>query len=642
MSASDTPAPATGEGNGHAAPDGARKGHDSFVMLALGSVGVVFGDIGTSPLYAFREALAAASSDGINRSEIVGIISLMLWTLTIVVTLKYVVFLMRADNKGEGGTLSLMALVSKAYGRRTFPVFLLGIAGASLFYGDAVITPAISVLSAVEGLKLVTEAFEPLVLPLSLAILIGLFMVQSRGTGAVAVWFGPITLVWFLAMAACGLLHIADDADIFWAFNPANAAIFLATHGLEGFFVLGAVFLTVTGAEALYADMGHFGKGPIRSAWGFVVFPALALNYLGQGALVLARPEAAANPFFLMAPDWALVPLVILATMATVIASQAVITGAFSYSQQAIQLGLLPRMEITRTSETQAGQIYLPQINMLLVAGVVLFVLTFRSSSALAHAYGIAVTATMLVDTALAFLFVRKVWRLGLGLSMLLIAPFFVIDASFFTANLLKILHGGYVPVLLAAFLMVVMWTWRRGQKIVFAKTKNESVRLEDLLELLRSRPPVRVKGTAVFLTNDPEIAPPALFHNLKHNKVLHEQLVMMSVFTQNAPRVEDGKRVKLETVAPGVIRVIANYGFMEQPNVPRALARARKQGLKFDIMTTSFFLGRRTIVPAANSGMPLWQDHLFIWLTRNAESATEFFGIPSGRVVELGTQVTV
>ncbi len=617
----------------------ARKG---FWALTLGSIGVVFGDIGTSPLYALREALAAASGDGVTRAEVIGVVSLVLWTLTIVVTLKYVVFLMRADNNGEGGTLSLMALVQKAFGRRPLGVFLLGIAGAALFYGDAVITPAISVLSAVEGLKLVTPVFEPYVLPITLAILIALFMVQRHGTGGVAKWFGPITAIWFLTMAACGLYHIADDADVFWAVNPYYAAEFLATHGMAGFLVLGAVFLTVTGAEALYADMGHFGRGPIRMGWSILVFPSLALNYLGQGAMVLDRPETLANPFYLLAPDWGLIPLVILATMATVIASQAVITGAFSYSQQAIQLGLLPRMEIRRTSERHAGQIYLPQVNYLILAGVLMLALSFQTSSALAHAYGIAVTATMLVDTCLAFLFVRMVWRWSLTASILLIAPFFLVDVSFFTANMLKVLSGGYVPLLLAGALMVVMWTWRRGQKIVFAKTKRESMKLEDLLDMLKSRPPVRVPGTAIFLTNDPDIAPPALFHNLKHNKVLHERLIMMSVFTTSAPRMEPEKRVKIEQVSPDVTKVILNFGYMETPNVPKALAACKRMGLKFDIMTTSFFLGRRSIVPAANSGMPLWQDHLFIWLARNAANATDFYQIPTGRVVELGTQVTV
>ncbi len=614
----------------------------SLWKLTLGSVGVVYGDIGTSPLYAFREALHATMEDGLSRSEIIGVVSLMFWSLTIIVTLKYVVFLLRADNNGEGGTLSLMALAQKAYGRRTLVLFLLGITGASLFSGEAIITPAISVLSALEGLSLVTTAFDPYIVPLAIIILGVLFAVQRHGTAGISAAFGPICTVWFLVIGGLGVMHLLDDPEILWALSPVYAVSFLFDHGFQAFLVLGAVFLTVTGCEALYADLGHFGRKPITMAWFWLVFPALTLNYFGQGAFVLANPAMAENPFFLMAPDFLLLPLVILATMATVIASQAVITGAFSLTQQAVQLGMLPRMEIRRTSESKAGQIYVPAVNMMLFVGVIALVMTFQSSSALSHAYGIAVTGTMVVTTCLAYVIMRRVWKLSRVWAIAIMAPFLFIELTFLSANLLKLLSGAYVPLLLAIALMTIMITWRRGQQIVKEKTRRESMKLEELLDMLKKSPPVKVLGTAVFLTNDPDVAPPALFHNLKHNKVLHEQLIMLSVFTTSYPRMPDDMRAKIEPVSDDVTRVILNFGYMETPNVPRALARLKKQGLKFDIMTTSFFLGRRTIVPDKRSGMPKWQDKLFIWLNRNAMNATDFFQIPTGRVVELGTQVTV
>ncbi len=614
----------------------------SFWALTLGSIGVVYGDIGTSPLYAFREALTAASADGLSNNEIIGIVSLMFWSLTIIVTLKYVVFLLRTDNNGEGGTLSLMALAQKAYGRRTTTIFVLGIAGASLFSGEAIITPAISVLSALEGLSLVTDTFDPYILPMAIIILGVLFSVQRHGTGRVSAAFGPICVVWFLSIGALGVLHILDDPKVLYALSPTYAIGFLIEHGFAGLLVLGSVFLTVTGCEALYADMGHFGRKPITAAWMWFVFPALTLNYFGQGGLVLAHHEMAANPFFLLAPPELLVPLVILATMATVIASQAVITGAFSLTQQAVQLGLLPRMEIRRTSETAAGQIYLPVINTLLFVGVIALVVGFGSSSALSHAYGIAVTGTMVVSSLLAYVIVRRVWGLSRPVTMLIIAPILAIELTFLSANLLKLFQGAYVPLLLGIGMMLIMWTWRRGNQIVQEKTRRDSMKLEDLLAMLKKSPPVRVPGTAVFLSNDIEVAPPALFHNLKHNKVLHEKLIMLTVFTASYPRIPEEQRAKVERIDDDVTRVILNFGYMETPNVPRALARLKKQGLKFDIMTTSFFLGRKVIVPDRRSGMPRWQDKLFIALNRNATNATDFFQIPTGRVVELGAQVTV
>jgi KUP system potassium uptake protein len=612
-----------------------------FWALSLGSVGVVYGDIGTSPLYALREALIHSQEGGISREEVLGVTSLLLWALIFTVTVKYVLFLLRADNRGEGGTLSLMALAQGALGRATAAVFLLGVTGAALFYGDALITPAISVLSAVEGLKLVTPVFEPYVIPLTVAILLGLFAVQRHGTGKVAAFFGPITAVWFLAMAVLGLLHLGDDPGVLTAFSPLHAFRFMDEHGEIGLVVLGSVFLAVTGAEALYADMGHFGRGPIQVAWIALVFPALALNYLGQGALILKQPEALANPFFLMAPNWALLPLVLLATIATVIASQAVITGAFSITQQAIQLGLLPRMEIQYTSDQHAGQFFMPDINRLLLLGVLAIVVMFKTSGALASAYGIAVTGTMVVTTSLAFIVVWKAWRWPLPLAALFIAPFLLVDLTFLFANLLKVLDGGYVPLMIAAGIILAMWTWVRGLGVIYHKT-HTGMPLPDLIRLLEQRPPTRVPNTAMFLCSDPDVVPTALLHNLKHNMVLHEQNVVMNVRTAPIPRVADADRVQIERLSDDFSRVILTFGYMETPNIPRALVVARRQGLKFDIMKTSFFVGRRTIKTAAKSAMPIWQDNLFLALARHATNASDFFNIPAGRVVELGTQVTI
>ena len=619
--------------------DAPSKAH--FLASAMGSIGVVYGDIGTSPLYAMREALIHAQEGGITREEVLGVSSLLLWALLFIVTAKYVLFLMRADNHGEGGTLSLMALAQRALGGATSAVFLLGVAGAALFYGDALITPAISVLSAVEGLELVTPVLDPYVILITVAILFALFAAQRHGTGKVAALFGPVTLVWFVAIGALGLLHVRDDLGVLRSFNPLHALTFLASHGIVGLAVLGSVFLAVTGAEALYADMGHFGRGPIQAAWIGVVFPALALNYLGQAALILKSPDAIANPFFLMAPGWALLPMVLLATVATVIASQAVITGAFSVTQQAIQLGLLPRMEIQYTSDTQAGQIFLPDTNRLLLIGVLILVFSFRTSSALASAYGIAVTGTMVVTTCLAFIVVWKAWRWPLVLSMLFIMPFLLVDGMFFVANLMKVYDGGYVPLLIAAGIMVAMWTWVRGIRLIFHKT-HTGLPLVDLIHQLERSPPTRVPNTAIFLSSDPDVVPTAMLHNLKHNMVLHEQNIVMNVRTATIPRVDDADRVKIERLSEDFSRVMLTFGYMETPNIPRALVLARRQGLKFDIMKTSFFVGRRSIKAAVKSAMPRWQDDLFLSLARRATNASDFFNIPAGRVVELGALVTI
>jgi KUP system potassium uptake protein len=617
--------------------------------LALGSIGVVYGDIGTSPLYAFREAIAAAS-EGPERAELVraavlGVASLILWALFIIVTLKYVVILLRADNNGEGGTLTLMALASRAVGRLSKAagvVALLGIVSAALFYGDAVITPALSVLSAVEGVDVVTPALHEYVVPLTVAILIVLFAVQSRGTAKVAALFGPIMLIWFIAIALPGLIWIAKVPGVLWALNPFYGIYFLVNHGIVGLFTLGAVFLAVTGAEALYADLGHFGRGPIQVAWIAIVLPSLAINYLGQGALIFAHPKAIENPFFLLYPDWALIPMVVLATAATVIASQAVITGAYSLTSQAIQLGLLPRFEVRHTSAEQAGQIYMPRVNGLLLLGVLLLVALFRSSSALASAYGIAVTGTMVVTCTMAFIVIWRMWRWSPFAAAGLILPFLVIDLTFLSANMLKVVQGGWVPLLLGGVVMVVMYTWRRGSRILFAKTRRLETPLDDLVRILEKKPPQRVPGTAVFLTSDPKSAPTALLHSLKHYKVLHEKNVILSVETTHTPRVDTDKRVRIEPVGSTFTRVHLRFGYMEMPNIPKALAIARKLGWQFDIMSTSFFLSRRALRPAPHSGMPRWQDRLFITLARSANDATDYFQIPTDRVVEVGTQVTV
>jgi KUP system potassium uptake protein len=614
-----------------------------FWALTLGAIGVVYGDIGTSPLYAFREAIAAAAGGGsVTRAAVFGVLSLIFWALTIIVTLKYVLILLRADNNGEGGTLTLMALALRALGRSTPMLFLLGTISGALFYGDAVITPALSVLSAVEGLKVATPAFEPYVVPLTVVVLVGLFAVQSRGTAQVAAFFGPVMLVWFVAIALAGACHIAAMPSVLYALDPRHAVAFLGSHGVIGLVTLGAVFLAVTGAEALYADLGHFGRSPIQGAWIALVLPALALNYFGQGALVLANAKAIENPFFLLYPDWALLPMVILATVATVIASQAVITGAYSLTRQAIQLGLLPRMEIRHTSETHAGQIFMPRVNTLLLAGVLLLVALFRSSSNLASAYGIAVTGTMVVTAMMAFIVIWKAWRWSPAAAAVLIAPFLLIDLTFLGANMLKVAEGGWIPLALGGLVMTVMYTWRRGSRILFEKTRRQEVPLRALVATLERRPPPQVPGTAVFLTSDPTSAPTSLMHSLKHYKVLHEKNVILTVETANTPKVPLEDRVQIEQISDRFSCVTLHFGYMETPNVPKALAVARKLGWQFDIMSTSFFLSRRSLRPAQNSGMPRWQDRLYIRLAHTANDATDYFQIPTGRVVEVGTQVAV
>ena len=616
-----------------------------FAALSLGAVGVVFGDIGTSPLYALREALAHSRPVGPPQVAVLGVVSLILWTLTLIVTIKYIAVLMRADNKGEGGAVALMALAQRALGRRSGLLFLVGIVGVALFFGDGVITPAFSVLSAVEGLKVAPgwgHVFNPFVLPAAGAILVILFLAQVRGTKGLASWFSPVTTLWFLSLAALGVYNLIDDPSVLGAVNPYYAARFLVQNGFTGFVILGSVFLAVTGAEALYADMGHFGKAPIRAAWLVLVFPCLALNYLGQGALVLHHPGARHNPFFEMVPHFAYWPVLALATAAAVIASQAVISGAFSMTQQAVQLGLLPRIAIKRTSETQTGQIFVPAVNGLMMTGVLVLLVIFQSSHRLASAYGVAVTGTMFISTCLAYVVARHLWKWSWWRVVALFGPISFIDSVFLGSNLLKIPDGAWIPLVFGAGLVVVMETWARGLAILNAKALVESVPLSDVITMLSSRPPHRAPGTAIFPTSNPALAPVALMHNLKHNKVLHQRNVILTIRTAETPRVKEADRIEIEPINADFTLVTLGCGFMESPNVPRTLAQCKKLGLKFDIMATSFFLGRRSVVPDARSGMPMWQDQLFIFLMKNAANPTDFFNIPPGRVVELGAQVTV
>lgn len=614
-----------------------------LAALTLGAIGVVYGDIGTSPLYAMREALHPVAHDGLAVAEVLGVISLLIWTLVLIVTVKYVMFLLRADNRGEGGILALYTLSRLAIGRRSYGVLALGIAGAALFFGDAIITPAVSVLSAVEGIKLVAPSFERYVLPITLGILIALFVVQRHGTQAIAFAFGPITALWFVTMGVTGILQLMGDTTVLAAFNPYYAAWFLYDHGLIAFIVMGAVFLAVTGAEALYADLGHFGRAPIRTAWFILVFPALVLNYLGQGALVLKNHEALENPFFLMVPEWILPALVALATVATVIASQAVITGAFSMTRAAVQLGLLPRLSIVHTSESQSGQIYIPAVNWLLLAGVMAFVINFRTSSALAAAYGISVTGAMIVDTILAMIFVYKGWRKPLWLVILIALPFLGLESTFFLSNMTKFFHGGFVPVVLSVTIGLLMFSWWRGTQLAMAAGQKQMVDLDSFARSMQKKTSAHiVPGTAFFLTSDSNAVPPAMLHNLKHNRVLHEKNVILTIETVRVPIVNDRDRAEYLPINDKFARLILRFGFMESPNVSRALGRARREGLKFDVMTTSFFLGRRKVVLGGRDGFVRILDRLFIALGRFSADPSEFYQLPRDRVVELGARISV
>ncbi len=638
-----------------AAAPGANHTRKRFGRLMLGSMGVVFGDIGTSPIYGFKTAVSQAARGVVGEAEILGVVSLTFWALMIVVTIKYVTFMMRADNRGEGGILSLMALAQSALGHRTRLVLTLGVLGAALFYGDAIITPAISVLSAVEGLKtvphlgdMVTPGVE---IAITLVVLIGLFIVQSRGTAKVAAWFGPICLVWFIAIAALGVTHIPDAPKVLFAVNPVYGIGFLLRHGIIGLFVLGSVSLTITGAEALYADMGHFGRGPIQAAWMAVVAPALALNYFGQGAFSLHFLSSAAGHaagatdqdwFFLMAPEALRVPMVILGVAATIIASQAVISGAYSLSATAMQLGLLPRLNVRRTSETEAGQIYLPTINFMLMVGVILLVGIFKNSDALANAYGLAVTGTMAVTTALAAIVVRRLWKWSRWKTALLVAPLLTVDLSFLAANSLKLLSGGWVPLAIGAAAVMIMASWLRGSDIITAKARRERIPLVDFIAAVARKPRFQVPGAAVYLTADLDLTPSALLHNLKHNGVLHQKNVMVTVRIADQPRVSPDARATFEVLNESFARVALEFGFMERPDVPGALNALTIPGFPLEPMNTSYFLGRRTIVAGKDQGFRLIQDRVFMALARNSADPSEVFAIPPGRVVEMGVQIAV
>jgi KUP system potassium uptake protein len=613
-----------------------------FRALLIGCIGVVYGDIGTSPLYAFREAGLRVATDGFSNAEIYGVISLITWALVTIVTMKYVLFLLCIDNRGEGGILSLMALAQKKLGTDTRLIFYAAIAGAALFYGDAIITPAISVMSAVEGLKLVTSSFDGLTMPLSMLILFILFMVQKKGTAKVSAFFGPVTILWFLALGIAGARWVVHDPAILMALNPYYALRFLFLHGWLSLAVLGAVFLSITGAEALYADLGHFGRKPIQRAWLCFILPMLLLNYMGQGALLLHNPDALENPFYLLVPSWALLPMVGLATLATIVASQAVITGAYSLTRQAIQLGFLPRMEIRHTSARQEGQIYMPRINSFLLYGVLLLCLIFGSSGALAAAYGIAVTGTMLIDTILVTIVIAHRKKIGCLRAVLLTGLFAGIELVFLSANMMKIFDGGYVPLALAVFVGVQMTTWVAGSRYIYKRIQRRSVQLTDLIESLDRHPPATVPGTAVFLSNNPQIAPAPLMQNLRHNRVLHEMNIMLTIMTVHMPKVPEDQRLSVEKLSSRFTRIIANFGYMETPDVPRALIQAARYGENIDVEKASFFLGRKVAVADPRRGLPAWQDKIYISLARAAVDAPDFFRIPHAQVVEIGIRVLI
>lgn len=615
-------------------------------LLVLGALGIVYGDIGTSPLYAFRESFYEHHAIAVSPENVLGILSLIFWSLILVISVKYLVFVLRADNHGEGGILALTALVSPVRAaRRGSPrwgLIMLGIFGTSLLYGDGVITPAISVLSAVEGLQVATPAFEPYVLPITITILIALFLFQSRGTEQVGKVFGPVTLLWFIVLALLGMYWIVQQPGVFAALNPLLGVEFFIRNGWEGFLVLGSVFLVVTGGEALYADMGHFGRTPIRWAWFTVVLPCLLLNYFGQGALLLTRPEAAANPFYYMVPPWALYPVVAIATLATVIASQALITGAFSLTRQAVQLGYLPRFEIKHTSEDEIGQIYIPAINWALMVACVALVLTFRSSSNLAAAYGVAVTTTMAITTILLVVVARERWKWSLATAGLFAAFFLIIDMAFLGANIIKIPAGGWVPLVLGVVVFTLMTTWKRGRRILAERLKAQTMPFAEFAERFSHEDVLRVPGTAVFLYSDPDGTPPALLNNLQHNKALHEDVVLLSVMWDEDPRVPLEKRVRLQTIEHEFHRIWLCYGFMESPHIVRDLALIDVPGLDLSPDRVSFFLGREWLLASDHPGMALWREKLFALMTQNSLNATDFFRLPPGRVVELGTQVEI
>jgi len=617
---------------------------EGMLKLSVGAIGIVFGDIGTSPLYAFRETFAGHHPLELDTAHIMGAISLMFWSMMLVVTLKYVTIIMKADNKGEGGSLALLALISRSVPSQRWSagIVLLGVFATSLFYGDSMITPAVSVLSAVEGLGVVNPAFGKLVVPLALAILIFLFSIQRGGTSRVAAFFGPIMMIYFACISVLGLISLMQTPEILGAINPAHAVNFFLLSPVKAFLALGAVVLAVTGAEALYADMGHFGRKPIAISWLWFVLPALTINYMGQGALLIRDGlPALESPFYNLAPDWFRLPLVGLATMAAIIASQAVISGAFSVTQQAIQLGFMPRLRIAHTSASTAGQIYIPLINWGLMIAVVILVLTFKTSSNLTAAYGIAVTGAMFIDNVLLTVVLFKLWKWRPWLSLPVLAVFYIVDGAYLAANLTKIPYGGWVPLAIGLVIFTLLTTWSKGRALMLARLRESAMPIP-VFVASAANSAVRVPGTAVFMTSTPDGVPHALLHNLKHNKVLHERVVLLTVKIADVPVVRSTNRVQIDDLGRGFFRLVLNYGFMEEADVPAALAQVDECGQRFKMMETSFFLARQTLLPSARPGMPIWREKLFAWMLRNAESAMEFFRLPTNRVVELGSQVEI
>ena len=617
----------------------------SLGILTLGAIGVVFGDIGTSPLYALKESFHAAHGLPISIENVLGILSMIFWSLMLVVSLKYVAVIMRAHNNGEGGIMALLALNMRNQQispRKKMLVVAVGLFGAALFLGDGMITPAISVLSAVEGLKIATPIFEPYIVPIAMGLIVGLFLIQRRGTGSMGRFFGPMTLVWFLALGLLGILSIIKNPEVLAMVNPYWAASFVFQHPLAAFFIMGAVVLTITGGEALYADMGHFGRNPIQLGWFFVALPCLVLNYAGQGALLLRDPAAIENPFFLLVPEYALYPMIILATMATVIASQAVISGVFSIARQAMQMGYLPRMTVRHTSESEMGQIYIPFLNWLLLGAVLALVLLFQSSSNLAAAYGIAVTMTMICDTILVGLVMYGVWKWSLLRMLLVVIPFLILDVLFFSATSLKFFAGGWVPILIGVVAFTLMITWKRGRELLFERLEKDTLPLELFINSIGNSAHV-VTGTAVFMVSTQKVVPHALLHNLKHNKVLHERNVLMTLKTCDVPYIDAANRFEIEQLSPYFWRVVVQYGFKEQPHVPNALQAAfASVEQPIDMMNTSFFVSRERIFSTNEGGMVRWREKLFIAMSRNTGSVTDFFQIPANRVVEMGSQVEI
>ena len=613
-----------------------------IVPLTLTAIGVVYGDIGTSPLYAMRECFFGSHSVPATPENVLGVLSLIIYSLLLVISVKYIAIVMRADNQGEGGILALTALILEGNGGRArwAPLILMGVFGAALLYGDGMITPAITVLGAIEGLKVATPLFDPYVVPVAVAILIAVFAIQRHGTHRVGRLFGPIMVVWFIAIAVLGIAEMSQAPVVLTAVDPRHALAFFREHGWHGFAVLGAVFLVVTGGEALYADMGHFGKRPIRYAWFSLVLPALLLNYFGQGALLLRNPAAAQQPFFLLAPGWALLPMVVLATAAAIIASQALISGAFSLTQQAIQLGYCPRLDIEHTSHHEIGQVYVPQVNWALMLSTIAIVIGFGSSTALAAAYGIAVTLTMVITAVLLQVVATERWGWPPAVAYLVTGIFLTIDLAFFGANALKIAHGGWLPLVIGGVLFTLLTTWKKGRQLVAARLTARAVPIEAFLAEVQRTQPARVPGTAVFMTAQPRGTPPALAHNLRYNKVLHETVVTLMVTTQSVPHIPEDQRIAVRPLGDGVFDVVARYGFMEDPNVPEALGSAKEEGLELDDEDIVYFLGRETLIVTRTPGMAVWREKLFVLMARNAVRATTFFRLPPERVVELGVQV--